>query len=36
VVAEGVTATEVPVTAPTPALMVRVVAPVTDQRSVLD
>jgi hypothetical protein len=36
VVAEGFTVTDVPVTVPTPALMVSVVAPVTDQLSVLD
>jgi hypothetical protein len=35
-VAEGFTVTEVPVTAPTPALMARVVAPVTDQLRVPD
>jgi hypothetical protein len=36
VVAEGVTLTEVPVTAPTPELMASEVAPVTVQLSVLD
>jgi hypothetical protein len=36
VVAEGFTVTDVPVTAPTPAFMARVVAPVTDQLSVAD
>jgi hypothetical protein len=36
VVEDGFTSTDVPVTAPTPALIVRVVAPVTDQPSVLE